>query len=759
MNSNFYAVIIGFNKFTDQAHLPELQFAEKDARDLYEALIDPKCGDVPKENICLITGNVSKMEVEKLLFVHAVRERGPEDTVLIYYSGHGFIAGITPESYLATPDTDVNEINENPIAGLPMEFLRTKIFLAQPSKRAKNMILLLDCCHSGAFCPDLKGGSEDTPRALVELHDFDSDGRVAFVSSPARVVSREDKKRKNGIFTSHILDGLRGKAIESNTGQVTVGSLVAYVQSMCPKAQPAFFYGKSLRIVIATPKIDVPAHSPEQNLIQDNLSLKHSVLFYKGQPIVPLRNPIESQVQYVDTLMTHLTRLKGKLGENVIEGNQILNSVRDSLNADFAFVEELDSEEDLHYKFWSDLPSTSMGVKDYTDGILSQIYPVLIQEESRLPSRFGFQFEVEGTKDASTRSIAIPLQLEYPREFMIISGMRENILEYGEILGHILLSLYKATSNFSFLDITKVEDFLLDEIKRSFETVPVPIYEKRFKRFKEHLHQIGFCYEPVVGLGKNKKAIEIDSWEALARDPQTNKVPQDLFDAAELWGSEFITELDIFCLRTAIMDFNEKWDADRGNTKMDTLAVNVYPETLVQPRFLKELSRIVKEEELIKGKRLVLEISEKHPLPEIKSLDSKRISDPIEAFANHIQELSKSLGIGFAIDDFGVGHSGTERLAKLELDHVKIDRDILYHPHPRYTIQYVLDLVQSSHNHSIKVVIEGFDGDGLLTLAELFNDLNIIYIQGYFVRKASPTVADLSDQDKNRIMEKINCRN
>ena len=136
-------------------------------------------------------------------------------------------------------------------------------------------------------------------------------------------------------------------------------------------------------------------------------------------------------------------------------------------------------------------------------------------------------------------------------------------------------------------------------------------------------------------------------------------------------------------------------------------------------------------------------------------MESKDIDDPIEAFANHIQDLSKSLGIGFAIDDFGVGHSGTERLAKLELDHVKIDRDILYHPHPQYTIQYVIDLVQRSHKHPIKVVVEGFDGEGPISLANLFNDLKILYIQGHFIRMASPTLVDLDDNDKNKIIEKI----
>lgn len=759
MNKNFYAVIIGFNKFNDQAYLPELEFAEKDAHDLYEVLVDPSCGNVPAENIELITGDVSREEVETKLYVHAVQDRGPQDTVLIYYSGHGFIAGDTPESYLATPDTYVMKINKNPNAGLQMEYLRKKIFLAQPEKRAKNMILFLDCCYSGAFCPELKSGPEYRPRALVEAHDFDSDGRVAFVSSPADVVSRENKKLKNGIFTSYLLMGLRGEAVERNNGEVTVSSLVSYVQSMSPSTQPPIFYGKSHRIVLAQPKVQISTLSQEQVSIQNQQIIKQATLFSKDQQIlIPLANPIENQVECIYNLVYHLSQLEREPSEKNTLGNQILNSIRNSLDAEFAFVEQLKTPDQLRYKFWSDLPSSSIEIRDYADHILTHIYPLLNQDKSLiLPSRFGFQFDSEGVKGGSNHSLAIPLRIEYPREFLIISGINENILKYGEILGHALLSLYHATLEFSSLDIRRVENFLLDEIKRNYGHVPYNIYIKRFEKFKEHLNQIGFGYEPVVMLGK--KTVEIDSWEALARDPETKSAPKDLFDAAELWGPEFTTELDLYCLRTATRDFHDKWHAERKNEKMDALAVNVYPETLFRKNYIKELHHIVKEEELIKGKRLILEISEKRPLSWLDRMDNEFIDDPTDHFANQIQSLSKSLGISFAIDDFGVGHSSAERLAKLELDHVKIDRDVLYHPHPQYTIKYVLDIVQSSHKHPIKVVMEGFDGGSEISLSELYNELKILYVQGHLIRKASPTVIDLDEETRKDLIDRINLGN
>jgi hypothetical protein len=129
MKSNFYAVIIGFNKFKDQENLPELQFAEKDAQDLYEALTDPKIGNYPQENIALITGDASEDEIEMQMFTHVVKNRTPDNTVLVYYSGHGFIAGENQKAFLATPDVTIMTILNNPKAGLQMEYLHNDIFI------------------------------------------------------------------------------------------------------------------------------------------------------------------------------------------------------------------------------------------------------------------------------------------------------------------------------------------------------------------------------------------------------------------------------------------------------------------------------------------------------------------------------------------------------------------------------------------------------------------------------------------------------
>jgi hypothetical protein len=293
MNSNLYAVIMGFNKYVDQTYLPELEFAEKDAHDLYLALTDPHCGDVPEANVSLITGNVSREKIEMELYVKAVRERSPRDTVLIFYSGHGFLAGDGPEAYLATPGTSISDIVKNPNAGLRIEFLRRKVFRAFPKNRASNMITLLDCCHCGSFLPGVRGNHVTQPKRFFESHDFDSEGRFAFVASPTLRSKKESKTLKNGVFTYYLINGLRGAAMESFTSEVTMDSLVSYVKSMCPEDTMPAFYGTMFSRIVLT-------HPTAKTVSQKEIENRHTKVSNYSAKLHDLTSP--------DVLITNQNR-------------------------------------------------------------------------------------------------------------------------------------------------------------------------------------------------------------------------------------------------------------------------------------------------------------------------------------------------------------------------------------------------------------------------------------------------------------------
>ncbi|HSK87195.1 MAG TPA: EAL domain-containing protein, partial [Anaerolineales bacterium] len=228
-----------------------------------------------------------------------------------------------------------------------------------------------------------------------------------------------------------------------------------------------------------------------------------------------------------------------------------------------------------------------------------------------------------------------------------------------------------------------------------------------------------------------------------------------LFKSAELWGPQFIAALDLYCLQNAIATYTRLWEEEHQGVKSDSLAINVYPETLFQPEYKKAVKRIIEEENIINN-RLILEISEKRPIPSSSQIGERTQDDThgVDWLISKIHEYTNEFQIGFAIDDFGVGHSSVTRLIKLELDHIKIDRDILLNPHPEITIAFVRNIVKAAHAHPFTIIVEGFDGESRLSLKQLY-DLGVQYIQGHMIRMASPSLANLSQDEKTFIVNEL----
>src|SRR5436190_3842592 len=119
MNNNIYAVLIGINEYQDSQHLPGLIYAEKDCQDLYNILTDPEHCNIPDSNIEMLTGSeATTRRAEEFINMFVVEEREETDTILLYFSGHGFISGDKNRAYLATYDTSIKSIHRNPRAGL-----------------------------------------------------------------------------------------------------------------------------------------------------------------------------------------------------------------------------------------------------------------------------------------------------------------------------------------------------------------------------------------------------------------------------------------------------------------------------------------------------------------------------------------------------------------------------------------------------------------------------------------------------------------
>ncbi|KKB76676.1 hypothetical protein VW35_18125 [Devosia soli] len=90
-------------------------------------------------------------------------------------------------------------------------------------------------------------------------------------------------------------------------------------------------------------------------------------------------------------------------------------------------------------------------------------------------------------------------------------------------------------------------------------------------------------------------------------------------------------------------------------------------------------------------------------------------------------------GIAVYIDDFGVGYSSMQTLAKLSVEGVKLDRGFAMAPDQSVMarmLDHALDLVQST---GLKVVVEGIETAG--RLAEMQASGKVDYAQGYYIAR------------------------
>ena len=165
-----------------------------------------------------------------------------------------------------------------------------------------------------------------------------------------------------------------------------------------------------------------------------------------------------------------------------------------------------------------------------------------------------------------------------------------------------------------------------------------------------------------------------------------------------------------------------------------SVAVNVSPRQLRDPKFAQQVTDIVKESGIYP------------PLLELEITESLLIEDP-EASRKALTKL-KHLGVRISIDDFGVGYSSLNYLANFPVDTLKIDQSFvreMSEDQNRATI--VAGIIQLAHSLGLKVVAEGVETPVQL---RLLRDFGCDACQGYLYSRPIPEEALrrwLADQD------------
>lgn len=254
-----YALIIASYDFSDPG-LSALRAPAHDAARLGEVLADPRIGGFDVRTLI----NTSAAEVNEAV-EDFFADREPDDLLVLHFSGHG-VKDEAGELHFATSGTRLNRLAGTAVSA---DFVARRM----NRSRSRRIVLLLDCCYSGAFG---RGMVARAGGAVGLEEQFGGSGRAVITASSALEYAFEGasvadtSEGEPSVFTSALVEGLEsGDADRDQDGHVGLDELYDYVYDRVRRVTPHQTPGKwmldvrgDLRIARRARPVSVPASLP-----------------------------------------------------------------------------------------------------------------------------------------------------------------------------------------------------------------------------------------------------------------------------------------------------------------------------------------------------------------------------------------------------------------------------------------------------------------------------------------------------------------
>jgi len=219
-------LIIGIAAYQSINQLPSVVL--KDAKDVASVLTAPHYCGYKTSNVNMLLDNEATLSNIRNALEKLSNESQEEDSVFIYFSGHGgLLAG--PSEFSALLPVDFSSSTPQPSYLSDSEFSN-----ALKKIRARRIVVILDACHSGgavSFKSDgythLKIGFSEKSVALLSS----GIGKVIIASSRENEVSLILGGDTNSVFTKHLVDAMRGNCRAQGDGFIRVFDLFNHVSS------------------------------------------------------------------------------------------------------------------------------------------------------------------------------------------------------------------------------------------------------------------------------------------------------------------------------------------------------------------------------------------------------------------------------------------------------------------------------------------------------------------------------------------------
>jgi diguanylate cyclase (GGDEF)-like protein len=320
-----------------------------------------------------------------------------------------------------------------------------------------------------------------------------------------------------------------------------------------------------------------------------------------------------------------------------------------------------------------------------------------VEVAGRIIEELGAPVEVAGRSVSMTCSVGISLGLDGTESAEGLLGDADMAMYAAKNAGKGCCEVFRPG----------LRTELLEEIDREME-LERAIEEQQFV-----LH-----YQPIVELDRD----EIVGVEALVRwmHPERGMLPPgDFIPLAESTG--LIVPLGRWILEEACLQAR-RWQLNAAEGTRFQLSVNLSPVQFNQPRLVEEVAHAL-EASGLPADHLVLEITENALMRES------------ETMADRLEEL-KSLGVGLAVDDFGVGYSSLSYLRRFPVDHLKIDRSFVQGAGEGPEDSALCEAIVRLGEHlGLETIAEGIERSSQL---EWFKGKHCRFGQGFYLSRPAP---------------------
>jgi uncharacterized caspase-like protein len=229
--AKFWVLLVGVDRYHDLT-LPALRYAAIDCQGIGAALA-AATGAFPDREFLIhhdLVAETPTLERVETSLHRIVTQAQPQDTILIYFSGHGVVDPSTQQTILCLQDTDREHLLTT---GLQIQIVLKLL----EHCAAHSQLLWLDACHSGNL--NFIGTNRDSGESIrlnpiVQLlsslrHQAAlSRGFYALLSCDEGQQSWEFPDLGHGVFSYYLMRGLQGEAADER-GVIDADSLYRYV--------------------------------------------------------------------------------------------------------------------------------------------------------------------------------------------------------------------------------------------------------------------------------------------------------------------------------------------------------------------------------------------------------------------------------------------------------------------------------------------------------------------------------------------------